>query len=488
MPAAASRYPVAGGSPAGRCLAWLVCGCLTLLALPVFAAVSAGDAKVLIPDVPHVLQRNDFCGEACVEMICRRLGKNWTQDDVFNQSGVDPLLARGCYTAELATALTAIGFKLGPVAVKVKTTDAAQELEAGWQEIYADLQRSIPSIVCMHVDAAANAPEHFRLILGYDPKNDEVIYHDPAIPAGSFLRMKKELFLRLWPLKYSATQWTVIRFRCEPGTLAAAPPHKGITAADYAQHMMTLRKRIGARPFAVVLCPPFVVIGDESADLVKEHATNTVKWAVDRLRKDYFSQDPSQIIDIWLFKDKASYEKNTKALFNETPTTPYGFYSAANAALIMNIATGGGTLVHEIVHPFMRVNFPACPAWFNEGMGSLFEQCGERNGHAVGLTNWRLAGLQETIKGGALPSFKQLTATTDDAFYNRDKGSNYAQARYLCYYLQEHDLLVRFYDAFRRNHTKDPTGYAALQSVLGEKDMVAFEKHWQEFVLGLTFP
>ena len=42
-------------------------------------------------------------------------------------------------------------------------------------------------------------------------------------------------------------------------------------------------------------------------------------------------------------------------------TTPYGYYSAAHRALIMNIATGGGTLVHEIVHPFVRANFPQMP-------------------------------------------------------------------------------------------------------------------------------
>ena len=51
------------------------------------------------------------------------------------------------------------------------------------------------------------------------------------------------------------------------------------------------------------------------------------------------------------------------------------------------VATGGGTLVHEIVHPFMRANFPECPAWFNEGMGSLYEQCSEVNGRIAGLTN-----------------------------------------------------------------------------------------------------
>ena len=31
-----------------------------------------------------------------------------------------------------------------------------------------------------------------------------------------------------------------------------------------------------------------------------------------------------------------------------------------------------------MVHPFVEANFPDCPAWFNEGLGSLYEQCAER--------------------------------------------------------------------------------------------------------------
>src|SRR6266850_7507398 len=81
------------------------------------------------------------------------------------------------------------------------------------------------------------------------------------------------------------------------------------------------------------------------------------------LKQDFFTNDPKEILDIWLFKDAASYEKNTRLLFGDAPTTPYGYYSSKDKALIMNIATGGGTLVHEIVHPFMEANFPACPPW-----------------------------------------------------------------------------------------------------------------------------
>ena len=110
----------------------------------------------------------------------------------------------------------------------------------------------------------------------------------------------------------------------------------------------------------------------------------------------------------------------------------------------MNIATGGGTLVHEIVHPFVAANFPACPSWFNEGLGSLYEQCSERDGRIEGLSNWRLAGLQSAIRAGRLPTFEALTATTDREFYDADPGTNYSQARYLCYWLEQHQLLRPF--------------------------------------------
>lgn len=269
---------------------------------------------------------------------------------------------------------------------------------------------------------------------------------------------------------------------------AANPPaRQGFTDADFDAHIKALKPKAPAG-FTIVKCPPFVVIGDEPAGMVRQRADGTVKWSVTRLKGDYFKADPDKIIDIWLFKDKASYEKYAKEIFNDTPHTPFGYYSSEHAALIMNIATGGGTLVHEIVHPFMRTNFPECPDWFNEGLASLYEQSEDRTGHIRGRTNWRLEGLQKAIKGGKLASFQALTATNTDEFYNQDKGSNYAQARYLCYYLQEQGLLVKFYHAFVANQKDDPTGYKTLQKTLAETDMAAFQKRWEAYVLKLAFP
>jgi hypothetical protein len=259
------------------------------------------------------------------------------------------------------------------------------------------------------------------------------------------------------------------------------------TNAEYQKHIEALKKKLPNDEFNIVIQPPFVVIGNESQALVKRHSEQTVKWAVDKLKANYFKKDPEEILDIWLFKDKTSYYQYTKEIFNDEPSTPYGYYSPSEKSLIMNIGTGGGTLVHEIVHPFMEVNFVDCPAWFNEGLASLYEQSNERNGEIIGMTNWRLAGLQKAIKNQSNPTFKALLATTDKEFYEDETGVHYAQARYLCYYLQEKGLLVKFYQEFTKNSATDKSGYKTLQKILGERSMIAFQVKWEAFVSKLTF-
>lgn len=255
--------------------------------------------------------------------------------------------------------------------------------------------------------------------------------------------------------------------------------------SDFAHHVEELKKKLPSAEFTIVIQPPFVVVGDESEAAVKAHSEHTVKWAVDKLKQDYFTKDPKEILDIWLFKDSASYERNALALFGEKPTTPYGYYSSRHKALVMNISTGGGTLVHEIVHPFVEANFPDCPPWLNEGLGSLYEQSGEVNGHIHGYTNWRLPGLQAAIKAGTVPSFKALMSLNSRAFYDDDKGTNYGQSRYLCYYLQQRGLLVKYYREFVNHQKDDGSGYKTLVRVLAVRDMTAFKRRWEKFVLGL---
>ena len=489
--------------------------------------------SVRIADVPHVQQKPDFCGEACTAMYLKKLGRTANQDDVYDQAGLDPELGRGCYTRELGRALNRIGFDVGVVWYGVAVAQAESQLESHFRAMHADLLAGIPSIICMRYDDSPDTTEHFRLILGYDAKGDEVLYHEPAVANGAYRRMARPQLLKLWPLKYAESRWTIVRFRLKPGVLRDIHSTAKFTDADYAQHVMQIKSK-ASDEFTVVVQRPFVVAGDESADTVRSRATGTIRWATERLKRAYFPEDPDEILSIWLFKDKESYDKHTQEIFGDRPDTPFGYYSHTHRALIMNIDTGGGTLVHEIVHPFMASNFPDCPSWFNEGLASLYEQCGDNRGWIWGKTNWRLEGLQEAIQAFRdqeaavaeptpsvagdtvdtdglddsdmeedlaeepepvqvfpLPTFKELCGTSTYEFYRRDPGTNYSQARYLCYYLQQRGLLQKYYRQFRANAQTDPSGYETLKSVLGlrtDEDMEQFKGIWEDWVLTLRYP
>ncbi|MDD9936730.1 MAG: hypothetical protein OXT09_24170 [Myxococcales bacterium] len=266
--------------------------------------------------------------------------------------------------------------------------------------------------------------------------------------------------------------------RSERPEAAARAPSTG----DYAAHMAKLQRKLTPGMTARIH-PPFVVIGDEPAATVERRARRIVQRTASALRKDFFDRDPG-IIDIWMFGDALSYATHTERLHGRPPFTPYGFYVAEERAIYTNIATGGGTLIHEIVHPYMEANFPDCPAWYNEGLGSLFEAVSIHEGSLYGRLNWRLAGLRESIEAGTLPTLARIVATSEEEFYADDTGNHYAAARYLLYYLQERKHLRRFHRELLAGHDRDPSGRATLERVLGQ-DLPSFEPRFRRWVLSL---
>lgn len=203
----------------------------------------------------------------------------------------------------------------------------------------------------------------------------------------------------------------------------------------------------------------------------------------DAYEKQFFKTRPAQVYRVYLFKDDASYRKHAKELFGSVPDTPFGYYLDSRRALVMNIATGGGTLVHEMFHALVRVDFPDIPAWANEGLGSLFEQCHVTDEGLVGLVNWRLPILQDAIRKNELPTLRKIMTVDDAAFYAARAG-NYAGARYFMMYLQENRRLVDFYAKFRDNFKKDRTGVRFAEEVLGRK-LEEVEPDWRKWVMGL---
>src|SRR5262249_36591367 len=132
---------------------------------------------------------------------------------------------------------------------------------------------------------------------------------------------------------------------------------------------------------------------------------------------------------------------------------------------------------------------PESPTWFYEGLGSLYEHTDMASGALRGRVNWRLNGLKSAILRKKTIPLADLIATSRSEFYdNKRSGLHYAMARYLLFHLQERGLLEAFFHRFLADHEKDPTGVETLKSVLGEKDLAAFQKRWEAEVLTLPDP
>ena len=246
------------------------------------------------------------------------------------------------------------------------------------------------------------------------------------------------------------------------------------------------RDRFDAEGVTCVVSPPFVVAGDGGPRRLKGYVDHTILASADALHRKFFDRArPSEPILILLFESAESYNRLAKKWLGDEPTTPYGYFRRDNI-MVMNVGTGTGTLVHELVHALIRPDFPDVPEWFNEGLGSLFEQCTLANGDIRGLENWRLPALQRAIRDKKLRPLREMIE--DDEFYgDKHVGLNYAEARYLLMYLQEQGKLADFYHKLREGQAEDKSGLKTLEAVIEPKSLAEFEKAWRGWVMGLRF-
>ncbi len=236
---------------------------------------------------------------------------------------------------------------------------------------------------------------------------------------------------------------------------------------------------------AVISRAPFVIAGDlPETELVQWHE-RTIGPAARAMGHAYFQNPPDRPVTVLLFDGQENYSRYAAELFGDQDVSVYGYYKPRERVLVMNISTGGGTLVHELTHALIAFDFPNVPDWFNEGLASLHEQCRIRSDETGidGLENWRLPGLQTAIQDGKLGPLVELMERND--FRGRGVGLNYAQARYLCLYLQRKDKLEAVYQAFRES--SDNTGVASIKAILGDEAWQSLDADFQDWVLSLEF-
>lgn len=453
-----------------------------LFAAALIAASAFGEERA--PAFPFEHQDEDFCGEACFAMALQHWGLEVNQYRVHSLTGLAPVEGRGGYTREMYAAAKAIWGESFP-SPWYEWQGKDDEEQKRFQQLAEWVKTGTPCMVCCRYDESPGTTEHFRLVTGIDADSGAVSYQEPAEADGAGRTMSRERFLKLWPVA-GGPHGLLIAF---PLSRPPEPAKQVLSAASelsgrITQTVRRMRKRLPGH-FLLAVEGPYVIASDQTPEEFKTSREHTIRWAYTHLQAQFFPGGLSRPLEVYLFDGKESYEKHTREFFSDTPTTPYGYFSSQHNALIMNIATGGGTLVHEMVHPLMAEHFPGVPSWFNEGLASLFEQCGEEDGRMVGLINWRYKGLREAIRTGAFTSLEKLMKSTTAEFYANDQGDNYGIARYLCQYLQSLGKIEEYYKRFREHAGEDPDGIASLEAVLGEKSLAKIQETWLAWVKGL---
>jgi len=270
-----------------------------------------------------------------------------------------------------------------------------------------------------------------------------------------------------------------------PASSAPAGPDRGTLAARCRAEAQAIRNDSRAG-LSVVVAPPFVVAGElPGADLAR-WTQRTILPAAERLLAKFFARRPGEPVVIYLFRDEPSYRRFAKDLFGDVDVPHFGYYKPKAHTLVMNIATGGGTLVHELTHALVDFDFPRIPEWFNEGLASLYEQCRFDRQDIVGLTNWRLPALQRALAEGRLRPLGRLITAGD--FHGPTEGLNYAQARYFCMYMQSEGVLERFYKTFRDRFERDPTGLRFVEEVFGGRSIEQIDRRYRAWLRTLRWP
>jgi len=126
----------------------------------------------------------------------------------------------------------------------------------------------------------------------------------------------------------------------------------------------------------------------------------TIRPTAQVLRRPYFERRPHRPVTVLLFSGGGRYTRYAVQLFGDQDVPHFGYYRyrPAELTLVMDVETGSGTLVHEMVHALAPFDFPDMPAWFREGLASLYERCTIVQNRRTGHVDRHLPGLQEALR------------------------------------------------------------------------------------------
>ena len=240
--------------------------------------------------------------------------------------------------------------------------------------------------------------------------------------------------------------------------VAADPQHQTAACQVLAND---LRRRL-PETWNVVVHEPFVLGGDCAANRLSDSYRQTILPTARALSIQYFDHPPTWPVTILLCSSDDSFRECQRRLDERERSEYSGIYSRTEHRVVINVATGDGTLAHELTHALAHADFPSLPEWLDEGLASLHEECEfSADGlRLIGLDNWRRNALREALQREQL---RPVTDLATERFATSDRAAiDYAHARYFCLFLQQRRVLEPFYRKCRSRPETDPTGVLSL--------------------------
>ena len=219
------------------------------------------------------------------------------------------------------------------------------------------------------------------------------------------------------------------------------------------------------RSDTILIRPPYVVAGDMTEEVLDRLHRDVIRPTERALNVGFFDASPSEPITIIAFADEVRFRDFALRTDRRKADSYYGYYLRPQRRIVGNVSAGSGTLAHVLTHALAHFVFRQLPEWFDEGLASLFEQSEftDNARRLCGTDNWRVHQVLRAIHDNHLrPTFD----LANSGLRTEHQAIDYAQARYLCLYLQDQQLLEPYYRKLRSQTVVDPTGWHTLASLL----------------------
>jgi hypothetical protein len=229
---------------------------------------------------------------------------------------------------------------------------------------------------------------------------------------------------------------------------------------------------------------------DENDKLI--FATNVDQPTLDALKKNLQAQAKSQWAQLFEHKpdEFISVVVPSAEDYKKLVKMPGvgGIY--IDGAKILIAEHLGQVMTHEFTHALHAADRAPLgqdhPVWLAEGLASMYEAATWQGGMLVPHDNFRLRFLQNAARGKRLLPLDKLLKMQQKQFIDRANLA-YGQSSSLLLYLFEHDLLRRFYDAYKADYSSDMTGKIALEQATG-RSLEDLEKDWTDWMLHRSAP